>query len=161
MALPLLPHFTPMTSRGVHCDQLTKGGKLRSTLQMVLHGMPTLTRRDCHSIIAQIRCILDNSQGASFQWEKQKKYIWLSTLSGWKIGTDWFTDSGWMVRELERTGREDWWQEDWKMYKDGHLEVAQNEDVCFPCACSMQRRLSKSQDDKLTHSWISAGHSSA
>lgn len=41
------------------------------------------------------------------------------------------------------------------MYKDGHLEVVQNEHVCFPCTCPMQRRLSKSQDDKLTHSGIS------
>ena len=34
-----------------------------------------------------------------------------------------FTDSGWMVRELERTGREDQEQEDWKMYKAGHPEM--------------------------------------
>lgn len=30
------------------------------------------------------------------------------------------------------------------------LQWAHSKDVCFPCICSLHRKLSKTQDDKLT-----------
>ena len=71
----LKSHLVLMTSSSgeVHCDHLTKRGKLRSALQMVLlHNMPTLTR----SGLLQQYCsnrVYVSRKGASFQWEKMEE----------------------------------------------------------------------------------------